>query len=151
TAADGSVTLPFTAESPGAIQLTVSGRNLRTFLGAIPVGNSTGPYAHWQSMTVDDDNTAGTSGNGGGQLDAGETVDLLLTLRNDGGSAAPVSGTVTSTDPNVTVLVGGFSTPSVPSGGTAVATAPVRIRVGASAPDHHVVDLQLSMNAGATA
>ena len=49
----------------------------------------------------------GTSGNGDGELDAGETCDLGVVLRNDGSAAASsVTGSAVTSDPYVTVVTG---------------------------------------------
>ncbi len=151
TAVDGTVLVPFVAESAGPIQVTVSGRDLRTSLGTITAAANVTPYVHLQSVVVDDDAIGGTTGNADGKLDAGETVDLSLTLRNDGASVATaLAGTISTADANVTVLTGAFSAASVPAGGSAATAAPVRIRLAAAAPDHHAFDLTLSMTASGT-
>jgi hypothetical protein len=146
TGTDGSVTLSFAPESSGDALVTVSGRGLRTYLGTIPVGAGAAAYVHLESTSIDDDASGGTSGNGDGQLDAGETVDLWFTLRNDGSAAAlSVAGTVSETDPQVTVVTGAFAAGPLPPGGSAQATGAVRLQLAASAPDRHVFELQLAM------
>jgi hypothetical protein len=149
TAADGSVSLPFTAESPGLIQVTVSGRNLRTWGGTIPVTPAAGPYVHVQAVSVDDDALGGTIGNGDGVLDAGETVDLTFTLRNDGAeTATTVSGVLACADANVTLLGPIFGAVDIAPAGSALATA-ARVRFAAATPDRHVARFTLALDAGA--
>jgi len=149
TLADGTLSLPFTVESAGSIQITVSGRNLQTWQGTIAAGAGAGPYVHLQSAAIDDDGAGGTSGNANGILDAGETVDLLFTLRNDGGGAAAgVSGTISTTDPNVTVLQPAFTAGPVGAGGDVVAAQAVRVRFLAATPDRHVARMSVSLDAG---
>ncbi|MEO5617707.1 MAG: FG-GAP-like repeat-containing protein, partial [Candidatus Eisenbacteria bacterium] len=72
----------------------------------VAIGSTSFPAVVDPNWTVDDDNSGGTSGNGNGIVDAGETADLVVPLRNNGGSNAPsVSATLTTTDPNVAVTV----------------------------------------------
>lgn len=150
TGPDGNVTLAFRAESAGTIDVTVSGRNLQTYLGSISVGSGAGSYVHLQSIGVDDDASGGTSGNGDGVLDAGETVDLQLVLRNDGGStSSAVVGTVSVVDPYVTVVAGSLATGALAPAGSAPITTPVRLQISPTAPDGHAFELQLDLTAGA--
>ncbi len=48
---------------------------------------------NFASLTVDDDQSGGTFGNGDGIIDAGETIDFTLELTNTGGTS---SGNVTA-------------------------------------------------------
>jgi PKD repeat protein len=60
----------------------------------------TGPYIIMEGYVVDD-----AAGNNNGQLDPGETADFIITLKNVGTeSAYNISGTLTCTDPHITVL-----------------------------------------------
>jgi hypothetical protein len=151
TLANGTVQLGFVAESPGSISVAVSGRDLRTFLGSIPVGTGAGSYLHVDAIAIDDDNTGGTIGNGNGVIDAGETVDLLPTLRNDG-SAASVSASVlvSEADASVTLVTPACSVPAMGAGATAAASAPVRLAIAASAADQQVFELTFTITAGAS-
>jgi len=60
-----------------------------------------GPLVY-HSYTIDDDNSGGSSGNGDGNVDPGETIQLHVFLGNSGDStASSVSGSISSTDPNI--------------------------------------------------
>jgi hypothetical protein len=151
TDANGSVTLPFRAESAGEIDVTVSGNNLRTHLGSIPVIPSGDAYVHFESLSLDDGAGAGTVGNSDGLIDAGETIDLLLSVRNDGGAVVDtLLGTATVNDPYVSVVTAGFMATNVGVSSSAVAAAPIRLQVSPSAPDGHVFQVDLDL-AGASA
>ena len=55
-----------------------------------------GPLVY-HGYLIDDDNGGGTSGNGNGYLNCGETVDLTVLLRNEGNTAAEgVQGTLSN-------------------------------------------------------
>jgi len=66
-------------------------------LGAFE-NESGGPYIRYFSHTLDD-----SEGNGNGRADAGETVELVLTLKNTSSDAAGISAVLTSDDPDVQV------------------------------------------------
>ncbi len=60
-----------------------------------------GPLVY-HSYTIDDDNTGDSSGNGDGDVDPGETIQLRVFLGNSGEStASSVNGSISSTDPNI--------------------------------------------------
>jgi Zn-dependent metalloprotease len=60
-----------------------------------------GPEFKHVAVTVQD----GASGNGDGRLDAGETANILLSLRNFGGAETGVYAKVSTSTPGATVLV----------------------------------------------
>jgi len=74
--------------------------------------------------TVVDNGTAGTSGNGNGRFDTGETVNLTFTLRNTtSGPAHGLSATLSTTTPGITVPIATASLQDMPGGTNAVSTA----------------------------
>jgi uncharacterized repeat protein (TIGR01451 family) len=106
TDASGNIVLPFRPDSLGSISLTVTAFNCRPYQGTVSITSTPIPAVVDPNWTIDDDNSGGTAGNGNGLVDAGETVELLVPLRNNGGSNAPaVSATITTTDPGVTITV----------------------------------------------
>lgn len=145
TDALGNVTFDFRAESPGQIRVVATGKNYVRYEGTITVDGSAGAYVNLNDVTVDDDNVGGTTGNGDGVIDAGETVDLLLRVVNTGGTA---SGNVTlklwSGDGNVVVTDSLASVGVVPGGGGSVwASDPVRIQFSPDIADEAAVDFAL--------
>ncbi len=87
------------------------------------------------------------SGNGNGLLDPGETAPMVITVENQGSAAAySVVGTLTSTDPYVSVLT---SQPqnmgNVPAGATANCT--FNVSASASVPAGYTANLTLNLNA----
>ncbi len=94
-------------------------------------------------QTIDDS----SGGNGDGIADPLEVCDLILTIANGGtGSAGTVTGTLTTSDPDVVVEDGSASFGTIPGGGSATnAASPFVIRVAASPADETVeFDLHLS-------
>jgi len=139
TNASGQVTLPFRAESAGTIDLVVTGLNYKRYESTITVGG-TGAYVAINNITIDDDNTGGTSGNGNGIIEAGETVDLGFVLKNNG---TAVTGTVTtvlrSSDAGVTVSDSTAGGATIAAGGTGTQTGGCRVVFSSSLTDQHAV------------
>lgn len=150
TDALGQVTFDFRAESPGAIKVVATGLNHARYEGSITVNGTSGAYVSLNGMTVDDDNAGGTSGNGDGVIDAGETVDLTFQMVNSGTSA---SGSVTlklwTGDAGVVVSDSLASVGVVPGGGgTKWATDPVRVVFSPGIADETAVAFNLVVRQG---
>jgi len=138
----GTVTLPIRAETAGLIQVTISGSNMRTFLGNIAALTGGQPYVRVQSLTLDDTPTAPSAGNADGVLDAGETFELSATFHNSGsGSATGVSGKLRIPSPWATVLDSTYTLANMAAGATATATNQVLFTVSPNAPDGTVLPL----------
>jgi hypothetical protein len=143
----GQVHLVFTPETAGPLYLTVSGQNLATHTDTLQVLAATGPTLALQGFTLDDDASAPSNGNGNGIADAGETVALTVTVANHGGTATgSVTGAMSSPDPRITIVQGGFSSPSIAPGGTHAGNTPLVVQLGASIPDGTSFDLPLVWN-----
>ncbi|MBD3189952.1 MAG: hypothetical protein GF308_04890 [Candidatus Heimdallarchaeota archaeon] len=86
--------------------------------------------------TLDDDSAGNSSGNGNGIADPGETIELSIALRNTGiVSAIDVEGTITSSDPYVTITHDTSDFPDIGPGGMAVGTSPFVITIEATCPN----------------
>jgi len=134
----GQATLSFRAESAGTIDVVVTGRNHKRYDGTITVGG-TGAYVAINSMTIDDDNAGGTSGNGNGVIEGGETVDLGITLRNNGtATTGTVSIVLRTSDAGVTVVDSTAAVGAVIAAGvTGLATGGVRVSFPSNVSDEH--------------
>jgi len=85
------------------------------------------------------------SGNGNGYLDAGETVDLEITMRNYGEPASGVTAVLGSSDPYVTILQAGASYGDMATGATAVNTAePFVVVASAGTPPGHLAQFTIT-------
>ncbi len=87
TDGSGDITLDLRADTQGSVLVTVSQRNLRTYLGTIAVGASAPAHPRIASATIIDDGSNGSVGNGDGEADAGETVGLDVHIANAGGAS----------------------------------------------------------------
>ncbi len=136
TDASGDAVVPFTTETAGTIRLVVSGKNLIRHETSITVHPATDALLALDDMTVDDDSVGGTVGNGDGVIDAGETVDLLPTIRNTGATGAlPSTVTLSTTSPYVTLEDSVVTAAPIGAGMSAAASSAWRIHVDAATPD----------------
>lgn len=105
TGDDGRVVLALSGLPAGALQLTVTGPNLKPWLGGVTVGPQAAALRPL-ACTVIDDGSGMSRGDGDGVAEPGETVELTVPVRNDGSAAIPgVRGVLRrSTTAGVTVL-----------------------------------------------
>ncbi len=154
TDATGSVVLPFRPDSAGGlVTLTVTAFNAHPWQAALVIAPTSAPTIVKGPVTLVDDGSGGTIGDGNASLDAGESVDVRLSLLNRGGSTAPnVKATLTTTDGTIAVTTPTVTYGSIASGGTVTTGSPAtgfRISVPASTADQREVPFQLVITDGA--
>ncbi|MDH4197097.1 MAG: S8 family serine peptidase [Candidatus Aminicenantes bacterium] len=82
------------------------------------------------AMRLDDSGAGRSSGNGNGRAEPGETMEIYITLRNDGeASSSSLVATLTSAQPGFRVLAGRITVPAIPPGGTRAASDAFAVRV----------------------
>jgi hypothetical protein len=143
TGADGRVILPVSGLVDGTYQLTVTGTNLKPWLGVATVGPQAVSLAPG-ALTVDDDAVGGSFGDGDGLAEPGETVELMIGLANGGtGTATAVTAQLSSPDALavVTQAVAGYG--SILSGATGAQDAPFVLQIDAGMRGGNGVPLQL--------
>ncbi|MCU0612845.1 MAG: carboxypeptidase regulatory-like domain-containing protein [Candidatus Eisenbacteria bacterium] len=102
------------------------------------------PHLVLVSVTVSDP----SPGDGDGRLDPGETADLFVTLRNLwAGEASEVSGTLASSDPDLSVSGAPSTFPDIPGGDTAANAAGFQVVVSSDAPLGHSASFDLALTA----
>jgi hypothetical protein len=146
TTATGDVTLPVRPDSAGLGTLTVTAFNARPWQR--PLAVTEGAPAALQAMApvVVDDAGDGRAGNGDGVLDAGEIADVLVPVRNSGGSgAAGVTGTLSTSDGLVTVLAAGAPYGALAPGQTVPPAVGFRVLVPFACPDQREVSFTLDL------
>jgi hypothetical protein len=149
TDAQGHVTLAGAPFATGSLQLTVSGHGFLPYVGAVTVGQQA-TFCGLLSTQIIDNGTLGSSGNGNGQANPGETLALVPTLRNTGTNTAfGVSSTLSGGAPWATVTSGAQSYGDI-NAAQSVAAAPVAlVTLAADVPDGQVVGLDLVATNGA--
>ncbi len=114
-------------------------------LTALPI-NPESSYLVLGSSLLDDDMAGGSSGNGDGVANPGETIELWATVRNVGAAdATDVTGTLTTTTPGVTILNPTASWADIPQGGQGTNTTALRFQVASSVTDGTALSFTLTM------
>jgi hypothetical protein len=134
----GETTLWPAAVTPGTLDVTVSGH------GSLPLETSAFvrtpgyPYAIYDRTVVDDDTVGGSQGNGNGVVDAGETVELWVWVRNWGQEDAHgVHGKILCSDTLLIVTDSLVCFGSVPALDSLLSPVPFGLQVQPEAPDGH--------------
>jgi hypothetical protein len=108
-----------------------------------------GPLVY-DSHLIDDDNTNNSVGNGNGTIDAGETIELYMDLRNSGADAATgVDVCLVEDSPYVSgFLFNDCSAYSdIPGGGSATSLNDWEFEVDPTTPHGHVINFFLTITA----
>jgi hypothetical protein len=133
----------------GPITITVTGYDCRPYQSTLNVTASAAAALEEQNPTVDDDNVSGTSGDSDGVIDAGEVVDLRIPLRNTGTTTAnTVSGTLSTTEPLVTITGNPVSYGTIAAGAVVTSGTAFRLSVSGALPDQKEVPFTLSTTDG---
>jgi uncharacterized repeat protein (TIGR01451 family) len=88
TGANGAVTIPFWPQTTGAFQVTATSGQHRPAMEEGTVGTGTGSQLVLEDFVIYDDGTHGSSGNGNGRIEVGETIRLAVPVRNAGNQTA---------------------------------------------------------------
>jgi len=147
----GALALPFTPDSVGVCSLTVTAFNARPWRRSLRVVPGTGAALGAAPPVVLDDMLLGRSGDGDGVPEAGEHVDLVVAVRNTGAAAATgVTGTLSTSDPWVTITTATAGYVEVDPGATVAPASGFRVAIAAGCPDQREVafTLDLSGNGG---
>ncbi|MCC6349891.1 MAG: VCBS repeat-containing protein [Candidatus Eisenbacteria bacterium] len=106
TDALGNAIVPFRPDSAGSFVLTATAYNAHPYQATVALLPSAVATLVDGAVIVDDGAAAGTSGDQNSKLDAGETAELRVAVRNRGALAATnVTAKLSTTDPQVTILV----------------------------------------------
>jgi len=135
-------------QTAGTLLVTVTGHNLQAHLGDITLANQA-IFATLANHALDDDASGSSLGDGDGNLDPGERVELSLSLLNLGGlTASGVTATLSSTDAYVTLIADDQTFADIPSGAEVYGNGPFVFELDADAPDGHVVEFELTASSG---
>jgi hypothetical protein len=144
TDGNGEVSLPIETLVPDTLDLTVTGRN------CVPVETtvvtvSEGPHLYYRSHLVDDDDEGASSGDGNGEVNPGETVEISIDVWNAGIEPAfEVEGRVSLSDGWVTLLDSVVSFGTVGSGDTVLSLDPIVFQVAFACTSGHPIEFDLT-------
>ncbi|UCE18506.1 MAG: hypothetical protein JSV84_16915 [Gemmatimonadota bacterium] len=105
TGGDGRIALPQSVEIGDSVRITVTKHNFKPYQTVLG-GEGAEVVVSIADYRIDDDSSDGSSGDGDGRLNPGETVELSLSLKNSGigETAFSVSATFAIDDRYATVL-----------------------------------------------
>ncbi len=146
----GQASFTLKASTAGTYEVNVEARDFRpktaSFSATAPIG---APRPYIAAVTLNDTNGGSIIGNGNGVAERGETVRLTLTLANSGTTtASAVTGLLTSSSPDVTVLDGADSYGNLIAGGSNPGSDPYLIRILDSAVDDEILPFALAITTG---
>ncbi len=150
TDAVGQIMLDISLASFGEAVLSVEARNSNVYTDTLTVNSSGNHFLGLEGVTVIDDGTNGSFGNGDGLPDAGETVALLPNFFNDSDMASLSSTPVDliGTFTGVTPLITSCSAPPLSIGERGTADTPLLLHLDASIVDRTRVPLRITSNDG---
>jgi hypothetical protein len=144
TDSNGAVVLPIDGATTGVLQVTVTGHNLKPYLGATSIGAVTSSL-DFAALLLND-----SGGNGNGLANPGEPLQLSVQLANHGSTAlADVTATLSSPLPWVHVNTATRSFGTVVGGGTAWSQGAFGVSLGLDAPGGVTAPLRLVATSGA--
>jgi len=139
TDASGQVTLSIAPTSEDTLFVSVKAHNHLPYDGTALVIAS-GKYVTYQSHTIDD----AAGGNGDGVANAGEAIELPVTVKNYGTeTASDVSAILRTADAHITITDSTESYGDIPADSQAVSAEDYDFSVGLSCPDGHVITFDL--------
>jgi hypothetical protein len=125
------------------LTLTVTASNKIPVIDDVEVLPPSGPFLIFNDAVFDD--TAG--GDGDNVCDAGETIDLTVTLLNSGvEDATNVTAELSTSDHYANVLVANQGFGDVPAGETGVNSEPYQIELSGHTPDESTVNFTLMVH-----
>lgn len=138
----GNYYFTFTPHTSGQIYVTVTAHNYKPYENTITVNTNQNQNIYISNLIFDDDKTGGSRGNNDQQVDAGETIELTIELKNNGAtSASNVSATLTSSSTHVSISGNQSSFGNIASGGTKTSLSKYVFTINKNAPEILVNDL----------
>ncbi len=140
---NGRVNLPLSGLIDGEYLVTVTGRNLKPYLGGVNVGDLAASV-NFSSLEIDDDNNGDSHGNSDGQANPGEMLELGIDLINYGtGGVSNVSAELFSSNELVSVDQASSEYGYIGSGNTASGLDSYLVNVDPAVAGGSVVALDL--------
>jgi hypothetical protein len=144
----GQAVVPITASSPGAMKITVTRHDRHPYLATIPV-IAQAVHVGFSSFTVDDDSLGESRGNGDGQVNPTETIELRVALENSGSGLAPgVSAILSSSDPYVIVVDSDEQYGDIAPGSAVWSADDFGFTVNGACPNGHPIRFGLDVHTG---
>jgi hypothetical protein len=125
---------------PTMVDIVITKQDYYRYESQIQVIPPGGPYVVFDSYVIDDTAT----GNSNGILDYGEQVDLDFSVNNVGSAqATSVMVTITSTDPNITIIDGTENFGNIAAGTIVTVNGAFTIEAAGDVTDGYVINFDL--------
>lgn len=145
----GHGTVRSDCEATGSLHLKVTAHDFLDYDAEIGVIHAADAYLVIEGVTVIDDGTAGSLGNGDSVPSSGETVAIRVALENVGGGAATgVVGTLTADSQLVSVVDATADYGDVPASGVAHGLDLYVVSLASACPDGAVIPFTLTVADG---
>jgi hypothetical protein len=146
TDASGLVTVHPNAGDVGVLNVKVHANNFLTHDSTAEIAPAEGPYLAFDHYAVDDDQSGGSNGNGNATVNAGETIELVVTLKNVGVDPAyGVTATLTSTSGRIELIDDTETYGDIGAGGTATCADDYDFFVESDTPDGELIPFTLTI------
>ncbi len=133
---NGTYNFPFTPHTSGQINVTVTAHNFKPYESTISVSTNQNQNIYISSLTFDDNKVGNSNGNNDQKIDAGETIELSVRLKNNGATAATgVSATLSCSSPYVSISTDNANYGTINSGGTKLSTTKYVFSIDENAPE----------------
>lgn len=107
-----------------------------------------GPLLSFYSFQIDDDNSGSSQGDTDGNIDAGETIELHLTLENTGDEdALNVNATISSSNSFITFTTTYQDFINIPQGSTGMSSSFYVFKINSSCPADYYITIDIDMEA----
>ncbi len=147
TDAMGLAVLPMTIQDPMTLHLKAVKPDHLPAADSLVAAPAAGPWLRLAVVAFDDDGMPPSMGDGDGLADAGETLELRLTLENIGPAPAENAAVaLDSADPRLAVIDGEAIYGTIAAGGTAENGDDLLVRVTPAAGDLEIAHLSLDMS-----
>jgi hypothetical protein len=144
-----TVTLSPAPTTPGTMDVTVTRHDHYPHEGSTVVSLSDSPYVVYESHLIDDDVSGDSIGDGDGVADAGEYLELVMTLENIGNQLGTgISALISEHEPYVLVSDSYEEYGNIAVGATAQCYEDYDIYITGDCPDGCVVQLQVEATDG---
>jgi hypothetical protein len=147
----GTCVLDPMSDAPCDLYVSVAAHNFYSYIDTIAVVPASGPLVTFEGFTTDDDTTGASSGNSNGEVDAGETIESVVTLRNAGQDTAYyVTARISTANPYVYLIDSTGVYGDMPPGGVTSPSWSFAYYVSPACPDSEIVPFDMLVDYGDT-
>lgn len=144
-----TVEFEFTPDTPGDLDVTVTAHNYIPYEDVVPVTITEGVHLLITEKTFDDDDAGLSSGNSNGQTDAGETIELSITLQNTGNEdAGYVTATLSCGSSYINFIQDESEFDEIPAGESVVCQDNYVFEISPNTPDNEYISFDLTIEDG---